>query len=412
MNDERRHKAPTMRDKKSVTALAVGGLVVGLLLAELLVRLIVTGSESYGPEVVDAFEAAPERLLQPGARFTFNASGLYEGGGELTYRVSARRLIEPDPRGAAGEHVLFLGGSTTEALYVPEGARWVALLNDPPAVATHNAGVSGGNIVDAYHHLHYLNREAGLRPDLVVVMTMINDFVWFRRFKELGGSFSRETYAQELTRWTFARNLRTDRARSRLRSLREHVHLIDLVARAVSGGNDALDFRLSTSKAVDYYRQIREQRQETFEGRSTSYTDCLSRNELEEFANAERQNISLLAREVAKQGVELIVLTEPSALDEPPTADMEDFREPMPCGEGLLSFEDAQRYLRRVGERYMEAARWAGAETFDLAGALERSEIPANRLFYDGIHLTPVGCAEVARILRPVILDTLADPTP
>ena len=393
---------------KTATALLVG-LIAGLLLAEVLVRVLTAGPGSYGPEVVRAFEAEPERLLSPQSSVTLDASGLYDGAGEVLQRTSFRRLIEPDPVDAARHHVLFLGGSTTEALYVPESGRWVALLNDPPAVSTHNAGVSGANLIDGYHHLRYLTDQMGLQVDLVVVMTTINDFTWFRRFAELGSAFSEDTYAEGIARWAYERDARADRAHSRLKFLREHVRFVDLVVRAFTSGDSALDYRSAATKAVDFYRQVRAGRFEEFAGRRTSYADCLSRMELDHFLEAERSNFALLAREAARHGAELLAIAEPSALDSPPPEGAEDFREPMPCGGGLLSFEDAQRYLRRVGERYVEAADWASIQSFDLAAALAQSSIPGNRLFYDGVHLTPLGCAEVARILRPVIGGILAE---
>src|SRR5262249_22318545 len=132
---------------------------------------------------------------------TYDVSGLYRGADKATLRVSANRFIEPEPYGSNQYRVLFLGGSTTEAIYVPEEQRWVALLNEPGQLAAFNAGQSGANTIDKYFTLKYLTEEKGMRFDLVVLMTAINDFGWQRKFDELGLPLQVPNYQVHLRTW-------------------------------------------------------------------------------------------------------------------------------------------------------------------------------------------------------------------
>ena len=56
--------------------------------------------------------------------------------------------------------------------------RWVALLNLPGQIATFNAGIPDGNTANAYFNYLFLTEEKGLRFDLVVLVTQVNDWSW------------------------------------------------------------------------------------------------------------------------------------------------------------------------------------------------------------------------------------------
>lgn len=119
------------------------------------------------------------RLWVPGVDVTYDIRGLYLGAVSSRLRTNHQRLIEPVPVSARTPRVLFMGGSTTEALYVPERERWVALLDAAGSFAAYNAGQSGGNTVDAYYGYRYLTETKKLDFNLVVLMTPLNDLHWF-----------------------------------------------------------------------------------------------------------------------------------------------------------------------------------------------------------------------------------------
>src|SRR5439155_10586195 len=101
------------------------------------------------------------------ARFTTNSLGL--------------RGRDPGPMGARGLRLLAVGGSTTECLYLDDGATWPALVErnltrrlggEPVWVG--NAGISGANARDHVVQVKYLLPQ--YRPvDVVLVLVGVND---------------------------------------------------------------------------------------------------------------------------------------------------------------------------------------------------------------------------------------------
>src|SRR5438552_40882 len=125
-------------------------ILISLVLAEIILRIATRSIPTYADVLANSLDH-PERLYPPYAQLTYDVRGLYPVGGLVTMRVSANRFIEPEPQGKYHYRVLFLGGSTTEALYVPENQRWVALLDQPGLIATYNAGQLSANTLDKYY---------------------------------------------------------------------------------------------------------------------------------------------------------------------------------------------------------------------------------------------------------------------
>ena len=81
-------------------------------------------------------------------RRVFDVSGLYPGGGRITYTRDSFGFRANAERAPAEIDVVVLGGSTTNERYVDDGSTWVARLQDnfrhsgvPLAIA--NASVDG-----------------------------------------------------------------------------------------------------------------------------------------------------------------------------------------------------------------------------------------------------------------------------
>lgn len=143
----------------------------------------------------------PERLWAPNLNVEYDIRGLYKGADKSHLHTSAQRLIEPQPVGDHPFKVLFIGGSTTESLYVEEDRRWVALLSKTGDLAAYNAGQSGANTVDAYYGYQDLIKK-GLKFDLVVLMTAINDYGWDHRLTTaLGRHLSKDGYHEALQKY-------------------------------------------------------------------------------------------------------------------------------------------------------------------------------------------------------------------
>ena len=149
-------------------ALAVIGLAAGLLLAELGARLArpPTGFHLRPASLDRVNRTDPELMpgIEGGARYRTNSLGVR--GSELP----ADRSI---PR------ILFLGGSTTECLYLDDSETWPQLvgaaLSELTPVWVGAAGRSGRTSV---HHLRFLEESELLRSgglDVVVLLAGLND---------------------------------------------------------------------------------------------------------------------------------------------------------------------------------------------------------------------------------------------
>ena len=144
-----------MKELLRKLSLLVISLIVSFGLGEALLRQVVTHAPKY-EEVLRRLEGHPERLFDPNISVRYNIRKLYEGANTVDLNVSKHRLIEPELEGPHKYRVLFLGGSTTEAIYVPQDERWVARLNEPGYIGTYNVAESGANTIDEYHTFKYL----------------------------------------------------------------------------------------------------------------------------------------------------------------------------------------------------------------------------------------------------------------
>src|SRR5262245_37182838 len=172
--------------------LLLASVIVSFGLAEIALRQILPAAPTY-EDIISKLVDHPERLFKANTSVLYDIKGLYEGANTVELNVSKDRLIEPQPRGEHSYRVLFLGGSTTEAIYVPQPQRWVALLNEPRVLAAYNAGQSGANIIDEYFTFLYLAAQ-GMKFDLVVLATGQNDMAWLQHFEKYGNRFVVEEY--------------------------------------------------------------------------------------------------------------------------------------------------------------------------------------------------------------------------
>jgi hypothetical protein len=113
-------------------------------------------------------------------------------------------------------------------------------------------------------------------------------------------------------------------------------------------------------------------------------------------------------------GAELLVVSEPAAYGAPSdsfySADLRVFPTcPTAQGRRAIASQDIVLVERERARAYLDAARLAGAHTFDLAVAMEpHSNGPrGGALFFDSIHPTPKGAEKFADLLRPALRDVL-----
>lgn len=411
-------KRPFIRVKrpgKAELILFGSTLVMALVLAEFAARIVLPPTITY-EEVVEVSLFAPERLFPPNLDIHYDIRGLYEGAEEVNLRTSANRLISPEPNLPARHNVLFVGGSTTEALYVPEDQRWVALLNEPGELGAYNGAQSGANILDKYFTFEYLTSEKGFEFDLVVLMTAVNDLSWLRRLNRTGGSLGLPNYRDDLKTFYESGNQRTiwEGVKDRIRLIYEINHIVTAVYRSVSPPRppfNAVEAAAPYESAIAAdYREKRDWTFRQYDGKPISLDRCESLDDdLRQYKENALRNIGALVKAVEYRGAKLLVLSEPMSYGASSDGFYEDFRQPSFCPNGVLSDSDAYVMWQQFNELYLEAAHEAGALTFDLASAVDLlfNGPQGGRFVYDAVHYTTNGSQEVARVLRPVLSEIL-----
>jgi hypothetical protein len=384
-------------------ALLLTSLIISLGLGEILVRQTLSPPQKY-EDILRNLVDRPERLFNARSSTLYDIKGLYEGADTVELNVGNDRFIEPQPQGFHKYHILFLGGSTTEAMYVPQRERWVALLNQPAVVAAYNAAQSGANTIDEYFTFLYLTAQ-GMKFDLVVLATGINDMYWLQQFEKYGNRFVTEEYKKGLQDYnarefgskenTFDQPWRRSalylliaEAFKNLSNLGPPLRvvpnvtqiLLDMRQTALSNFTD--ERRPAGVRLMDRYPYLEEINQE--------------------YRAATTHNIGLLHQAVSRTGARLLVLTEATSWLAPTTSFYQDLRIPI---DGMRSFEDLHEYRLLLNGFYLEAAKRAGALTYDLAADVNPySNGPSGgKYMYDSLHYTPEGCRLVASFMRSVL---------
>jgi hypothetical protein len=416
--------------QKVMAILAVAlSLAFGLAIAEIAFRLAlppVPGDEGNAAEYLAAAQRNPgaPRLFPAGYSAVFDIRGLYQGANEVNFQIGPKRFIPPEPPEGARYKVLFLGGSVTEGIFLQDHERWPARLNDGDRVATYNAGMSEAGMLAQYLTAKFL-AERGDKFDLVVLATNHNDSTWSRRFLDINSRYRFETFATGL-KTIFEKDFFAERKQPwfSLRTVAWAGHLLRvarLKASKASEGANKGDAWAGGSKApsmvVEYLIKLQEGKQFL---PKVKIDDCLeagSPRKITETAYEDwKANLPQFRREIERLfGAPLLIVSEPAAYGAPGSSYYHtDTRVPATCmtTQGLLGIEidDVVAFERERARVYLEAARMAGAKTFDLAGAMEPfSNGPeGGALFFDSIHPTPKGAEKFADFLRPAIDALLA----
>ena len=255
---------------------------------------------------------------------------------------------------------------------MPESERWVAL------VGGYNAGQSGSSIVDEISVFDYLTAE-GHRFDTVFVTTMINDFIWYRRL----GTLNPEGYKARQT----AYYERTDPTPWWAKISRIGAKL----------------YQLGQTNSVTH-RHIDQKSQMEFGRHVVGLADCPNTaNLIAPWTVEETSAMRRLNTAVTATGARLVAMTETTGFSAPASSFAVDMRETFLCGsDGMLSMADTALVFERVQQAYLEAARTAGIDSFDLKTQMAAYSDGADGGYYtyDGVHLTPPGSHQVAQFVN------------
>lgn len=395
--------------------------VVGLGVAEAVFRLAmppVPGSENSASEYIAIAQRNPgaPRLFPAGYTAVFDIRGLYEGASRVDFKIGPSRFIPPVPEREAKYKVLFLGGSVTEGIFLSPEQRWPALLNDGDRIATYNASMSQAGVLSHFPTVKFL-AERGDRFDLVVLATNHNDASWSRRLAEIGFRYDQDRFppgSVEIFKREFGRWIQGEKGGLRTVAWVRHFMRVAELGRASSGSGR--DGSQPHSIVVDGLRVSQNGTQllprvplKDCDGSDTP--DRVSSRVYEEW----KEILPKFRAEVKELlGADLLVVSEPGAFAAPSESFYgSDLRVFLTCktadGVRALNLDDAAASEAERARLYLDAARLAGAETFNLAAAMQPiADGPqGGSYFFDSIHPTPKGAEKYAELVRPVLAEVL-----
>jgi lysophospholipase L1-like esterase len=409
--------------KKAMAALAVAlSTALGLSIAEIMFRLAmppVPGDEGSVAEYLETAQRNPgePRLFPPGYAAVFDVRGLYEGANKVEFKIGPSRFIPPDPSGPARYKVLFLGGSVTEGIFLPDRERWPARLGQEGEIATYNAAMSAAGMVAQQITAKYLSAR-GDRFDLVVLATNHNDSTWSRRFADVGSPYDEANFidgAKKIYEKEFREERRPEGFSLRTLAWARHLLRMTNLDAARAAGSTASGPQ-SRSRVVDWLAKLQNGARNL---PKAPLSDCIGADSPSAVTTRAyedwKKNLPEFRSQVKKLlGAELLVVSEPAAYGAPGDSFFAgDLRVFPTCataqGERAIDRQDVVKFERERASAYLEAARAAGAYTFDLAAAMEPfSNGPqGGALFFDGIHPTSKGAAKFADLLCPALRGVL-----
>jgi lysophospholipase L1-like esterase len=360
--------------------------LVTLIMLEIGSRLFFPVRLNYN-QVLRRLLGSPERIHSANISIPYDIQGLYDGADTIELNVSTNRFIQPEPLPELGDfRVLFLGGSTTESIYVPQDQRWVARINDHPEIAAYNGAQSGANIIDKYHTFDYFT-EQGFEFDLVVIMTTVNDYAWMRRLANVGFAFQHETYQAGLEA-----NYRAINPFNPLELSNLYRYMTDLISE-------------KNSPQTIVERMLE---QNNIEESIGTLAECDVDELLKTFRTYETDNLQRLYESVTQTGADLLVLSEATSYLASPESYETFLFTGAPCGTDIiLDSENSSLLFEQLNQVYLEVGESTGAFIFDLAIEIEKTtDSPeGGQYMYDPVHYTPQGNQLVADTLVPVLVE-------
>ena len=246
-----------------------------------------------------------------------------------------------------------------------------------------------------------------MKFDLVVLATGHNDLGWVSSFQKYGHRFVVEEYKQGIHDYyvgELGSNLTLDdwlRQRSVVYFLTAQVAQ-SLWARAIQGNAQSADYNVT-----QVYVNMREVAMRSFtDERRPPGVNLMDRypglgRAMEEYRANAVHNLAVLNKAVQHTGAKLLVVTEATSWMAPSSSFHNDLRIPS----GMFSYEDLHETAQLRDRLFLDAAKEAGALTFDLAAevGLYSNGPEGGKYMYDNMHYTPEGCKVAAAILRPVL---------
>ncbi len=381
--------------KKFFFRLIFFGLVVWAL-GEILTRIFIPFDPK--KQTFDRTEAHPYIRTDwvPGFERTYLIEGIAGQTGSMQFKINEfgfrARSMKSQKKTPGTYRIFFLGGSTTESLYLPEEKTFPSLVEKKLSEArvgsrfeSINGGISGYLAADVlslfiYKVLYY-------EPDAVVIMLGVNDL--------LSGTFPdydpirRTNYRKAV----YGKESDEDRWRP-FAHLFKHSHFLTLIKWRLIN-------RIFPPDAEKYKNSL-EQYEAFRRGRKAHpFTERVESKGMDDFMKHVKEIVYI----AQGHGVRLIFMTEPSVYQKnmPPEIDEKLWMGwlgairsyPINLSNDFLTSE-----MRRFNDAVRELGREQGIELIDLD-----SQIPKDlEHFYDDVHLTPLGAEKAAQVITSYFL--------
>jgi len=359
--------------------LAAGSTLLALLACEAILRNFAPQPDPY------------RSFRYPPTPFKPDLKYLFDTGGNLNGIVGPTRF-STNNAGLRGDHLtrpkppdeyrtIALGGSTTRCTYVDDDAVWTAVLQrrlriPGRRVKVYNAGVDGERSYG--HYVSFASRWILESPDLIIVLAGVNDLTdnLCRHHRSGPGTANRD--ASRISSLTAFKLLATD------------LHVARLLVHAAKrlGGREyftAEGWLIQDLAGKAYLASM--------ERRRAAPVDEGARIEVD--TSGISQHLRLLIRLAKANGIEVLLLTQPTLWKREPTAAEDrilhmDYR----CGKRYPPHV-LQAALAAYNENTRQIAADEGALCLDLAALLP----PTLDYFYDDCHFNTEGCRFVGQAI-------------
>ncbi len=368
-------------------------LVVGftaLILGEILTRIFIP---------LDPYERSLDQSKDhpyirtdwvPGFKKTYIVEGIGGQKGSMELKINEfgfrSRSMQTAKKSAGTSRVFFLGGSTTEEIYLPEEKTFPFLVEKKLTDSLHlpmesiNNGISGYLAADVLAVLVY--KVMYYEPDAVVVMLGVNDL----RYGVVPSydPIHRPNYRKDLYSPDFKES-----PKELISKLLKHSHFLTLIKWRLVNRIFPPDAEKFKSKLEEYDSWRKERR-------GNPFTDVAESKSLDDFIKYMKEIIFI----AQGHGLRLILMTEPSIYQEnlPKEIDEKLWMGWLGAASSLkinLSPEFLFREMNRFNDAVRTLSKDYNVELIDL-----EKEIPKTLdYFYDDVHFTPKGAQKVSEVV-------------
>ena len=280
--------------------------------------------------------------------------------------------------------IIFLGGSTTETLFVPEKSRFPSVIERnlrrelEQTVNVYNGGVSGNHSMHSVFIL--LAKGIPLQPNYAVLMHNINDFALLSKTE----SYWEAPKSRSLVVENIDGNFKTIEDSSR-----------NILFNIIKAAKDSLAPNLYTYLRPRLFADIQFHRDE-FEGFSKNFNDL----DLDKVEQQFRSSITSFIQLSRAWNIEPILMTQGNRID----PNLEYFQKWfIRYQRGVMTAREFSDVYKRLNEVIREIALQEHATLIDLDLLIPKS----NEFLYDTIHLNEAGSILMADIVSAQILELI-----